>query len=96
MTMEVSGTLPLFSITIVYLTVSPNPRSPSPFSTTATVLVTSTAGVGVILTIVASSASAVLGSSLVSVTSLVLPGLLAVTVARLITLPVLAADCSIT
>ena len=63
-TIEVSGTLPWFSIAIVYLTVSPIPKKPSPFSITATVLVTSIAGDGVMVTTVASFAAAVFGSSL--------------------------------
>ena len=53
-------------------------------------------GSGAMLTTVASSAAVVFGSSLSSVTSkVVLPGLLAATDATLITLPLSAADCSI-
>ena len=88
-------TLPLFSIVIKYLTISPIPRDPSPFSCTVTVLVTSRSGIGEILTTVGSSAAAVLVSSEISVTSFVSPGLLAVTRALLIILPVLAAATEI-
>ena len=69
-TSEVKSTFPLFSIEIVYLTVSPMPSDPSPFSITVTNLVTSIPGIGVMLTTVASLAAPVFGSSLVSVTSL--------------------------
>ena len=80
---------------IIYLTISPIPRDPSPFSCTVTVLVTSRSGIGEILTTVGSSAAAVLVSSEISVTSFVSPGLLAVTRALLIILPVLAAATEI-
>ena len=88
-------TLPLFSIVIKYLTISPIPKDPSPFSCTVTVLVTSKFGIGVILTTVGSSTATVLVSSETSVASFVCPGLLAVTTALLIILPVFAAATEI-
>ena len=74
---------------------SPLLSLPSPLSVTETDLSTSILGLEGISKIVGSSSAAVLGSSDVDVTLPVCPGLLAVTLATFITLPLSTAFCSI-
>ena len=90
--------LPVFLTLIVYTTVSPRPSKPSPFSITVTVLVTFIELATAVWTKVGSSSvfpSVSSPSSLMSVTSPLFPGLLAIAVTLLLIKPVFETACSI-